>query len=140
MVSVLYPQFLLIDEIIEFHERMINEHGGSLGLRDRTLLESALQQPEASFDGKFLHEDLASMAAAYLYHLVENHPFVDGNKRIGAAACATFLHLNHHALPDFLDEESASGQTPLELVVLGVIQKSITKLQLAALIRDWIAQ
>lgn len=80
--------------VITYHERLIDLFGGSHGLRDAGLLESALAQPEASFDGVPLHTDLWEVAAAYAFHLIRNHPFVDGNKRIAAAAMGTCLEVN----------------------------------------------
>jgi death-on-curing protein len=65
-----------------------------LGLRDAGLLESAMAQPRAEFSGQYLHRDVFEMAAAYLFHLVKNHPFFDGNKRVGAATASVFLHMN----------------------------------------------
>ncbi|HWB53142.1 MAG TPA: Fic family protein, partial [Tepidisphaeraceae bacterium] len=92
-------EFLSVAEILELHETLIREFGGSVELRDPGLLESALAMPQSQFGGEFLHPDLAAMAAAYLYHLVMNHPFVDGNKRTGSSRGArvpideTMLHL-----------------------------------------------
>lgn len=63
-------------------------------MRDTVLLDSAIAQPLATFDGKFLYDDLHAMAAGYLFHIVQNHPFIDGNKRTGAAAAIVFLELN----------------------------------------------
>jgi death-on-curing protein len=88
------PIFLTLDQILAEHTEQLRRYGGSPGLRDDRLLRSALGQPEASFGGVWLHEDLAAMAAAYIYHLCQNHPFVDGNKRIAAAAGFLFLALN----------------------------------------------
>lgn len=88
------PDFLTVDDVLIIHEDQINQFGGSLGLRDRALLESAVAQPQMSFDGVFVHIDLFQMAAAYLYHLTSNHPFVDGNKRIGLASALVFLEIN----------------------------------------------
>ena len=88
------PDFLTVDDVLIIHEDQINEFGGSFGLRDRALLESAIAQPQISFDGTFVHIDLFQMAASYLYHLTSNHPFVDGNKRIGLAAALVFLEIN----------------------------------------------
>jgi len=73
---------------------MIKTYGGSEGLRDAGLLHSAIAVPQASFGGNYLHAGLFEMAAAYLYHIVQNHPFVDGNKRTGAAAAIVFLAMN----------------------------------------------
>lgn len=88
------PEFLTIDDVLALQDRLIDEFGGSRGVRDMGLLKSALGMPASGFGGQYLHETLPDMAAAYLYHLVMNHPFVDGNKRIGAAAARVFLLMN----------------------------------------------
>lgn len=88
------PAFLTFAEVIEIHEYQIENFGGAPGLRDIGLLKSAIGMPSATFGGVFLHTSVYEMAAAYLYHLVENHPFVDGNKRVGAMAALVFLDLN----------------------------------------------
>jgi death-on-curing protein len=88
------PRFLTLDEVLDLHADQIRRYGGSPGVRDRGLLESALAMQSQSFGGQYVHPDLPAMAAAYLYHLVRNHPFVDGNKRIGAIAADVFLLLN----------------------------------------------
>jgi death-on-curing protein len=88
------PRFLSVDVILHFHRRQIDTYGGSHGVRDIGLLESALAQPEATFGGEYLHSDVHEMAAAYFYHLAANHPFLDGNKRIAAVACMVFLRAN----------------------------------------------
>jgi death-on-curing protein len=92
------PAFLTLDEIIAIHQDQIARFGGSEGVHDRGLLQSAVAMPAASFGGQFLHADLCEMAAAYLFHLVQNHPFVDGNKRAGAVSAYVFLALNHRRL------------------------------------------
>jgi death-on-curing protein len=86
--------FLTLDDILESHQHQIDTYGGSHGVRDLGLLESAIAQPEVSFGGQYLHADEFEMAAAYLYHLVMNHPFVDGNKRVGLEAALIFLEIN----------------------------------------------
>ena len=88
------PVFLTFAEVIEIHEYQLEHFGGDSGLRDSGLLKSAMGMPSATFDGAFLHSTLCEMASAYLFHLVENHPFVDGNKRVGAMAALIFLDLN----------------------------------------------
>ena len=90
--------FLSLDDIIESHQNQIDTYGGSHGIRDIGLLESAIAQPEASFGGQYLHADIFEMAAAYIYHLVMNHPFVDGNKRAAFLALGLFLELNGSGL------------------------------------------
>jgi death on curing protein len=91
---VTQPEFLTIEEILAIHAHQIERFGGAAGLRDAGLLQSAVAQAEASFGGVYVHSDLFSMAAAYLFHIVSNHAFVDGNKRIGLAAALVFLDLN----------------------------------------------
>jgi len=91
-------RFLSKKFVIAYQERLIELFGGLHGVRDAGLLESALAQPEATFDGVQLHRDVWEMAAAYAFHLCRNHPFLDGNKRIAAVAMGTFLDINGHPL------------------------------------------
>ena len=86
--------FLTLDEALAIHAHQIARYGGALGVRDRGLLESALAMPAATFASEYLHPSLPEQAAAYLFHLVKNHPFVDGNKRVGLACSLAFLRLN----------------------------------------------
>ena len=102
--------FLTLDDIIESHQNQIDTYGGSHGIRDIGLLESAIAQPEASFGGQYLHADIFEMAAAYIYHLVMNHPFVDVNKRVGLEAALIFLEINNENL-------KASDQELVDLVL-----------------------
>ena len=80
------PLFLRLDEVLEMHTQQINLYGGSDGVRDPAGLESAVATPMATFGGDFLHPTIPPMAAAYLFHICQNHPFVDGNKRTAANA------------------------------------------------------
>ena len=73
------PEFLDTEDVLALHELQLARYGGAGGVRDRGLLESAVAQPLTSFEGAFVHADLYAMAAAYLFHIVRNHPFVDGN-------------------------------------------------------------
>ena len=86
--------FLSTDQVIRIHADMIRRYGGSPVLLNRGLLESAVAMPMQQFGGQYLHPDRHSQAAAYLYHLVKNHAFEDGNKRVGAASAVVFLLLN----------------------------------------------
>ena len=87
--------FFLTTEIVhEIHAEVIARFGGTDGVRDMALLESAVAAPQASFDAKSLYTDLAEVAAAYLFYLCRNHPFLDGNKRTALGACIVFLRLN----------------------------------------------
>lgn len=97
--------FLTLDEALAIHAHQIARSGGSLGLRDRGLLESALAMPAATFAGEYVHPSLHEQGAAYLFHLVKNHPFVDGNTRVGLACGLAFLRLHGvriHATDDDL--------------------------------------
>ena len=88
------PFFLDISHVLRTHVSLIDKYGGETGVRDVGLLHSAIAMPQASFGGEFLHKDIFEMAAAYLFHIVQNHPFIDGNKRAGAAAAIIFLDMN----------------------------------------------
>ncbi len=88
------PKFLDLDRVQRIHQSSIQTYGGIDGTRDEGLLMSAIAMPQSTFDGKFLHADLFEMAAAYLFHIVKNHLFLDGNKRTGAAAAMIFLRIN----------------------------------------------
>jgi len=94
------PLFLTLAEVIEIHSNQIELYGGSPGVRDLHLLQSALAQPEASFGGVWLHEDIFEMASAYAFHICQNHPFVDGNKRTALATALTFLEINGISIID----------------------------------------
>lgn len=121
-------RFLGLDEVIGLHADQIERYGGSPGVRDLGLLEAAVAAPEASFGGDLLHGTLPEMAAAYLFHLAQNHPFVDGNKRIGAAAMIMFLYLNEHEVE--CDEDEL-----VELTV-GVASGKVTKSQAAVFLAE----
>ena len=97
-------RYLSLGEVLELHRRIIEDTGGSHGLRDLGALESAVGQPRMTFDGEELYPDLPSKAGALGFSLVKNHPFVDGNKRIGHAAMETFLYLNGFELAAEVDE------------------------------------
>ena len=88
------PLFLTLDEVLSLHAEQIRLFGGSSGIRDLGLFESAMGTVEATFDGAFLHETLFAMAGAYLHGICRNHPFVDGNKRTAVASALTFLEMN----------------------------------------------
>jgi death-on-curing protein len=97
-------KYLTAEQILFIHARLVAETGGSGGIRDLNMLLSAVGRPQASFSGKDLYPDLFTKAAALLDSLINNHPFVDGNKRAGIAAAALFLHTNGYALMVSNDE------------------------------------
>jgi len=86
--------FLTLADIIAIHQDQIALYSGNPGIRDFRLLSSAIAVPESSFDGKFLHGDIFEIAAAYAYHICQNHPFVDGNKRVALVSALVFLDFN----------------------------------------------
>lgn len=99
------PEFLTLDEVLGLHADQIRVYDGATGLRDLELLRSAIAMPETTFDGEYLHPSVFEMAAAYLFHLARNHPFVDGNKQTALMCALVFLGLNRERLqadPDAL--------------------------------------
>ena len=116
-------RFLGLDEVMALHADQIERYGGSAGVRDLGLLESAVATPESSFGGGYLHATLPEMAAAYLFHLAQNHAFVDGNKRVAAASMVMFVYLN--------DRELACDEDELVELTLGVATGTKTKAEIA---------
>ena len=86
--------FLSVEDVLFLHADTIGIDGGSLGMRDHGLLDAAVAMPRQQFGGTSLHKDLAAMAAAYLFHIAQNHPFIDGNKRAAVMSALSFLHVN----------------------------------------------
>lgn len=125
--------FLGVDEVKVIHADQIAHYGGSLGIRDEGLLSSAVAQPCAMFGDQYLHPTLPDMAAAYLFHLVMNHPFVDGNKRAGLATALVFLEMNGMELDSALDELQPDGKTRLEQFVIDLTAGKATKDDLRAI-------
>ncbi|MEH2061591.1 MAG: type II toxin-antitoxin system death-on-curing family toxin [Nostoc sp.] len=117
------PKFLTISQVLDIHQRQIQRFGGTSGVRDEGLLDSALAQPQATFGGELLHPTIHEQAAAYLYHLAMNHPFIDGNKRTAFAVMLIFLNLNGYTLN--LSQEQAYN------LVIQLVQKEISKEELS---------
>lgn len=88
------PLFLDLEEVLEVHHDQIERYGGREGIRDLSVLQSALGMAQAASSTEYYHTDLFEMAAAYLFHIVKNHPFIDGNKRTGITAALVFLEMN----------------------------------------------
>jgi len=86
--------FLTLSEVVDIHADQIARYGGSGGIRDMNLLSSAVAMPLASFSGGYIHNDIFEMAAAYAFHICQNHPFVDCNKRTALASALVFLDMN----------------------------------------------
>jgi len=121
------PTFLTLGEVVEIHKDQVERYGGHLRVRDLGLLQSAIAMPAASFGGEYLHSDLCEMAA-YLYHIIGNHPFIDGNKRVGAVAAAVFLSLNDAQLE--VDEDN------YEHLVMSVASGTASKSTVAEFLRE----
>ena len=126
------PTFLNVEHVIAIHRRMVAEFGGSTAIRNRGLLESAVAMPAARFGGEYLHTTIEAMAAAYLFHLCKNHPFVDGNKRTAVATAEVFLLLN--------DRELTATNEELERLTLAVADGSITKKQTIAFFKEHVGR
>jgi len=123
----LSPLFLGLEEVLEIHHDQITRYGGTEGIRDLGLLQSALSMPQAGAGNQYFHADLFEMAAAYLFHIVRNHPFVDGNKRTGVTAALVFLEMNGI-------EVRASDETLVQ-TVLAVAEGKLQKGALAGFFR-----
>lgn len=94
------PLFLTLEEVLALHDDQLRLFGGASGVRDKNALESAVMTPASTYDGAFLHDDLFHMAAAYAYHIAENQPLVDGNKRTALNAALVFLDVNGWLVTD----------------------------------------
>ena len=120
-------RFLNLPDILYIHENQIDQFGGEKGVLDFKLLQSALGIIKSTFDGKFLHKSIFEMAGAYCFHLCMNHPFVDGNKRIGLMSALVFLDINGYEL---LDEKEMYES------ILGMIEGKVTKQDFAQFLED----
>ena len=121
------PKFLTFGQVVALHQMQIAEFGGVQGVKNEGLLLSAIAQPESGLGDEHFHKDLFEMAAAYLFHLVKNHAFHDGNKRIAALTAAVFLEVNGLAVTADEDE--------FEKLVLDAAQSLVTKEQIAEFFR-----
>jgi death on curing protein len=119
-------EFLPKHIIIYFHQQIISLYGGTLGLRDEGLLDSALEQPRSMFDGSYLHDSLVKMAAAYGFHICNNHPFIDGNKRVALVAMDAFLQKNGF--------EISSSEKDVYEIMMKLASGTVTKTDLT----DWL--
>jgi death-on-curing protein len=121
-------RYLTVAEVLALHDAIIARTGGSPGLRDFGALDSALAQPKATFGGQDLHESLEAKATALGFSLAQNHPFVDGNKRVAHAAMETFLVLNGAEIAASIDEQErlmldiASGRYDRETLAVWLSQ------------------
>jgi len=126
------PQFLTLDQVIEIHRVQLELYGGQEGLRDQGALESAIAQPEAGFGDAHLHTYPFGMAAAYAFHLAENQPFVDGNKRTALDSALTFLEANGITIED--------AQMVLYQAMIDIGNKRLSKMGLEILLQGLVDQ
>lgn len=119
---------LTAEQVIETHRHLIDQTGGSHGIRDQGAIESSVAQPQMSFGGQDLYPTITEKAAALGFSLIQNHPFVDGNKRVGHAAMEMFLFLNGHEIQATLDEQ--------EKMILGVAAGKVSREAFVAWIQD----
>jgi death-on-curing protein len=122
------PEFLEVEEVLYLHELQVARYGGGQRLRDRGALESAVGQPSATFGGEYVHADLFAMAAAYAFHIAQNQPFVDGNKRTGLLTALVFLDLNGVQVADPTER--------LHEAMLAIAERRLDKAGLAELFRN----
>jgi len=121
------PVFLDLWEVVRIHQDQIERYGGQSGIRDAASLASAVAMPQAGTEEGYLQGDLCEMAAAYVFHIVRNHPFVDGNKRTGTAAAIVFMLLNDVAVE--------VAESELEALVRHVAEGKAGKAEVAAFFR-----
>ena len=121
---------LTVEIVLEIHDEAISQFGGASGLRDRAMLESAVAAPQASFGGQSIFADIIEIAAAYLYYLCSNHPFVDGNKRVALGSCLVFLQLN--------GIEPAPDSDDWENLTLAVAAGSLSRAEVTQRLRELI--
>ncbi len=124
-------RYLTLSEALELHRRIIGQSGGALGVLNLGGLESALAQPRMTFEGRDLYPSLVDKAAALGHSLIQNHPFLDGNKRTGHAAMEVFLFLNGFEIQSSVDEQ--------ETIVLQVASGEMNREEFAAWLRDHVA-
>jgi death-on-curing protein len=127
------PAHLTAEEVKAIHAEVLAAHGGSPGLRDETLLESAVAAPQATMAGKPLFATRVEIASAYLFYLCRNHPFVDGNKRTALAACLVFLSENGGLPAETLDTDAWEQLTLA--VASSELDREQTTVQLRKLLR-----
>jgi death on curing protein len=121
-------RYLSLEEVIALYNQVVVQSGGSSGLRDRGAVESAVAQPEMSFGGEELYPTIVEKAAALGHALIQNHPFVDGNKRIGHAAMEVFLILNGYEIGASVEEQ--------EQTILAVASGQFSRAELS----DWLGK
>ncbi len=121
-------EFLDLEDILSIHAEQLERFGGMSGIRDSGLLDSAIAAPQASFGGEYLHQNEYEMAAAYAFHIAQNQPFFDGNKRTGVLSALVFLNLNGIRVHD--------PERKLYEAMISISERKMTKYDLAELLRN----
>lgn len=122
------PLFLTLEDVLLIHDEQLEAHGGLKGIRDEHLLDSAAMTPQATFGGEYLHTNVFQMAAAYAFHIAENQPFLDGNKRTALVSALVFLDINGF---EILDVEMR-----LYDAMIAIAKKEMDKFDLAKLLKE----
>jgi death-on-curing protein len=120
--------YITFEYVLKIHDELVREYGGLLGVLNEGLLKSALEMPKARFNGKDLHRTLFDKTAAYLFHLIKNHPFVDGNKRTASMIAMVFLSSNFQGRLSISDEKYQD-------LIIGVAQGIVSKKEISRFFR-----
>ena len=120
--------YVSFEYVLRIHDKLISEYGGRHGLLNEGLLKSALEMPKARFDGRDLHRTIYDKTAAYLFHLIKNHPFVDGNKRTASMVAMVFFLSNFQGNFSISDEE-------YQVLILSIAQGNVPKKEIATFFR-----
>ena len=120
--------YINLDKILALHNHIIETSGGSAGIRDHGGLESAIAQPRMTFGGQDLYPTVEEKASAFCFSLIQNHPFVDGNKRVGHAAMEVFLISNGYRIDATVDMQ--------EQIILGVASGEVSREQLVKWLKE----
>jgi len=121
--------YITYQYVVEIHDNLIDEYGGRKGILNEGLLRSAIEMPKARFDGKDLHRTIFDKTAAYLFHLIQNHPFVDGNKRTASMTAMVFFASNYKRGFTIFGAE-------YQEVILRIAQGMVTKKEIAHFFRS----
>lgn len=125
-------RYLSLNQVLELYRRIMEQSGGSVGIRDFGALESALTQPRMTFAGEELYPTVVEKASALGFSIIKNHPFVDGNKRTGHAAMETFLILNGYEIKAVVDEQ--------EYAILQVASGQLGRVEFTKWLRDHVME
>ena len=121
--------YVTLEFVLALHDQLIEEYGGAKGLLNEGLLRSALEMPKACFNGKDLHKTLYDKTAAYLFHIIQNHPFTDGNKRTASMTALVFFSTNFRGRFSFLEDDYQD-------IILKTAKGTVSKKEIAKFFRS----